>query len=201
MIASLRGSVRSASAGRVVLDVGGVGYLVFTTSRLSLGLSAGDALEVETSYIVREDSAALFGFATVQERELFDLLRSVTGVGPKSALAILNDLDAEAVAMAVANEDDIAFKAVSGIGPKTAKLIVVTLAGKLGLKPTASAAGPSAKALPFDGQVIDALVGLGWSERAASDSVAELLRQDAFETRDALLRAALGKLSAPRRQG
>ena len=151
MIASLRGSVRSASAGRVVLDVGGVGYLVFTTSRLSLGLSAGDALEVETSYIVREDSATLFGFATVQERELFDLLRSVTGVGPKSALAILNELDAEAVAMAVANEDDIAFKAVSGIGPKTAKLIVVTLAGKLGLKPTTSASGPSAKAVPFDG--------------------------------------------------
>ncbi|MEY3999847.1 MAG: hypothetical protein RLZZ626_202 [Actinomycetota bacterium] len=201
MIASLRGSVRSASAGRVVLDVGGVGYLVFTTSRLSLGLSAGDALEVETSYIVREDSATLFGFATVQERELFDLLRSVTGVGPKSALAILNELDAEAVAMAVANEDDIAFKAVSGIGPKTAKLIVVTLAGKLGLKPTTSASGPSAKAVPFDGQVIDALVGLGWSERAASDSVAELLRGETFETRDALLRAALGKLSAPRKQG
>lgn len=201
MIALLRGSVRSASAGRVVIDVGGVGYLVFVTSRLSLGLSAGDALEVETSYIVREDSATLFGFATVQERELFDLLRSVTGVGPKSALAILNELDAEAVAMAVANEDDIAFKAVSGIGPKTAKLIVVTLAGKLGLKPAAASAGTSSKAVPFDGQVIDALVGLGWSERAASDSVAELLRQDTFETRDALLRAALGKLSAPRKQG
>lgn len=201
MIASLRGTAKSASAGRVIIDVGGVGYLVFTTNGLALSVSPGNDLELETSYIVREDSATLFGFATVQERELFDLLRSVTGVGPKSALAILNELDAEAVAIAVAREDDQAFKAVSGIGPKTAKLIVVTLAGKLGLKPSTGDNASGTKQVLFDGQVVEALVGLGWSERAAGEAVAELIKTQGFESRDSLLRSALAKLAAPTRQG
>jgi Holliday junction DNA helicase RuvA len=199
MIASLSGEVRSVSAGRIVLNVGGVGYLVLCTGRKTSGLSVGEKIDIETSYIVREDSATLYGFDSEQERELFDLLRSVTGVGPKSALAILNELDTESVALAVATEDDLAFKAVSGIGPKTAKLIVVTLAGKLGLKPQATAAGASKQKVDFQQQIIDALAGLGWPERVASDTVAGLTKAGSFESRDALLRASLAALGNSRK--
>ena len=199
MIASLTGTVRSVSSGRIVLNVGGVGYLVLCTGRRSSSISVGEKIDLETSYIVREDSATLFGFESAQERELFDLLRSVTGVGPKSALAILNELETDAIAIAVAIEDDAAFKAVSGIGPKTAKLIVVTLAGKLGLKP-ASGLESTRKPVEFENQVIEALVGLGWPERTAGESVKKLTAGQTFDSRDALLRAALVTLGNVKRQ-
>jgi holliday junction DNA helicase RuvA len=200
VIASLTGLVQRSSAGFLVLDVAGVGYQVFVTAASQHALQAGDAVTLQTALIVREDAFVLFGFETVEELELFDLLRSVTGVGPKSAMAILSQLSVEAIRNAVLSENDSTFKAVSGIGPKTAKLITVTLAGKLnGIAVSTAVAGAGGRKAPkVDlGNVIAALQGLGWAERQAAEAVrdaAEALGESA--TADALLRTALSRLGS-----
>jgi holliday junction DNA helicase RuvA len=196
VISSLTGVVQRAGNGFLVLDVSGVGYQVFITSHAANSLHVGDAVTIQTALIVREDAFVLFGFETVEELELFDLLRSVTGVGPKSAMTILSQLSVSAIRDAVLSENDSTFKAVSGIGPKTAKLITVTLAGKLvGLAGAATAA--SAKAAPnVDlANLIQALQGLGWSEKQAAEAVRDASEAlGAAATADALLRTALARL-------
>ena len=199
MIASLTGTVQSLAAAHVVLDVAGVGYLVNITPQTSRNLHIGDSALLRTALIVREDAFTLFGFETSEELEMFDLLRSVTGVGPKSALAILGQLGSDQVRTAVLSENDAAFKAVSGIGPKTAKLITVTLAGKLTGLPVAAASGnvSAAPAAVDLSNVIAALQGLGWSERAAAEAVREVAESvGPSATADVLLRAALSRLGS-----
>ena len=131
MISSLRGRVLTAAGSSVVIEVGGVGFHVNTTPALALASREGDEIAVHTSLIVREDALTLFGFASRDELDVFELLIGVTGVGPKSALGVLSALSPEQVAAAVQADDDAVFRKVSGIGPKTAKLITVSLAGKL----------------------------------------------------------------------
>lgn len=200
MIASLTGQVQRSGAGFLVLDVAGVGYQVFVTAASQHALTLGAEVTLHTALIVREDAFVLFGFESIEELELFDLLRSVTGVGPKSALAILSQLSVEAIRGAVVSENDSTFKAVSGIGPKTAKLITVTLAGKLkGLNLSAAPAAEAGAGKPrVDlANVIGALQGLGWAERPATEAVreaAEALGSSA--SADALLRTALSRLGA-----
>ncbi len=143
MIAALKGTALEVSNGRLIVDVNGVGYLVNVTAQLSANTSLGDGVQLRTSMVVREDAMLLFGFETSEEQRVFELLCSVSGVGPKSALAILSSADVAQIAQAVATEQDSVFKAVSGIGPKTAKLIVVSLAGKMFL--------PSGSASPATG--------------------------------------------------
>jgi Holliday junction DNA helicase RuvA len=198
VISSLNGLVQRTGANFVVLDVAGVGYLVSTTTACAHELRVGEPALLHTALIVREDAFTLFGFQNTDELELFDLLRSVTGVGPKSALAILSQLSIGAIRDAVLSENDATFKAVSGIGPKTAKLITVTLAGKLagfaGQQSSATAQQP--KPSVDLTTVVQALQGLGWPERQATDAVREAAEAiGAGATPDTLLRAALARLS------
>lgn len=196
MIASLRGTVVSLESNAVVLDVSGVGYLVQVSPNTALTLSLGAQAQLFTALITRDDGFTLFGFSTAGEQQIFDLLRSVTGVGPKSALAILGTLSTDQIAQAVANENDAAFKAVSGIGPKTAKLIVLTLTGKF----APSTAGDSTN-LDLSG-VISALTGLGWNERLAIDAAASAAKQlGANAQTGELLRTALANLGASKSVG
>jgi Holliday junction DNA helicase RuvA len=144
---------------------------------------------------VREDELSLFGFADSEQLEIFDLLRGVTGVGPKSALGVLATLSPDDVARAVANEDDAAFRKVSGIGPKTAKLIVVSLAGKL-VAPAPARAASAADTSVTD-RVVVALAGLGWPERVAAQAASDALEAASESDRtnvQVLLRAALAQL-------
>ncbi|KQQ27527.1 MULTISPECIES: Holliday junction branch migration protein RuvA [unclassified Frondihabitans] len=200
MISSLRGSVAAASGSTVVIEVGGVGLKVSVTPQLALSLPIGSNTHLFTTLIVREDDLALFGFTTPDELEIFDLLRGVTGVGPKSALGVLGHLTPTQIASAVATEDDAAFRRVSGIGPKTAKLIVVQLTGKLDVRmqaPTVTAKSTTAS------DVLIALIGLGWSERdaqAAIDDVVDTADASVTTAVPALLRAALTRLG-PQRSG
>src|SRR5690606_26242019 len=120
---SLRGTVQAVGGVTVVLDVGGVGYAVLVTPRHARSLRIGADAFLHTALIVRDDELALCGFDSAEALEVFELLRSVSGVGPKSALGVLAELTPQEVAAAVAAEDDAAFRRVSGIGPKTAKLI------------------------------------------------------------------------------
>lgn len=189
MIASLRGTVVSKKQNQLVLDVGGIGYAVQTTSTVSNAIKISEQTHLFTTLVVREDAFTLFGFLDSAELETFDLLRSVTGVGPKSALSILSSMNLEQIAQAVSSENDATFKSVPGIGPKTAKLIIVTLAGKL--HSTNNADSPKAN----HGGVVSALVGLGWPERAAIDAVTSASRQfDSLPGDNELLRASLSLL-------
>ena len=174
MISSLRGRVLSAAGSSVVIEVGGVGFHVNTTPALALASREGSELAVQTSLVVREDALTLFGFASRAELEVFELLIGVTGVGPKSALGVLSALSPDQIAEAVQGDDDAVFRKVSGIGPKTAKLITLSLAGKLVARPS----GPTAAPVVTGGvaeSVLAALTGLGWSERVAAEAVDETI--------------------------
>ena len=191
MIASLTGLVLSCSNGQIVIDVQGVGYLVHSTAHTVDSVSQGDSVSFHTSLVVREDAWTLFGFRDKQELEVFELLRSVNGVGPKSALSILNQLSVEQIAQAVTEESDESFKAVSGIGLKTAKLITLTLAGKLVAK------GPKSASSSGNESAVSALVGLGWSERQSRDVLQQVGTKDMSDKQ--LLKAALQVLSKARK--
>lgn len=204
MISSLRGRVLTAAGNAVVIEVGGVGFHVNTTPALALASREGHELAVHTSLIVREDALTLFGFATRAELDVFELLIGVTGVGPKSALGVLSAMSPTDVARAVQDDDDAAFRRVSGIGPKTAKLITVSLAGKLVAAAVAPAGVPVATGGVAD-DVLAALTGLGWSEKLAGEALAETLESAdpvAAASVPALLRltlARLGPAQAPAR--
>jgi Holliday junction DNA helicase RuvA len=196
VISSLRGSVLAASGSIVVVEVGGVGFSVNVTPAQARAARVGSELRLNTTLIVREDALTLFGFATLDELAVFELLIGVTGVGPKSALGVLSALSPDDVARAVAGDDDAVFRKVSGIGPKTAKLITLSLAGKL-VPSSRPAAGTGAATFGVRDSVLAALVGLGWSERIAigalDEAIAEAGEADA-ESVPALLRLTLGRL-------
>jgi Holliday junction DNA helicase RuvA len=195
MISSVRGTVLSALGTAVVIEVGGIGLSIQVTPQHALGLRVGSEATVLTALIVREDDLALYGFAEADELAVFDLLRGVTGVGPKSAMGVLAALGPAEIAQAVAVEDDAAFRKVSGIGPKTAKLIVLSLAGKL--LGVTNRRAPTAQRSSVSNDVTVALVGLGWPERVAIQAVEDALAVAADSERDvvpAVLRLALAHL-------
>jgi Holliday junction DNA helicase RuvA len=196
MIASVRGTVLTVAGTVAVIEVGGVGLAVQVTPQHGLTLRVGHEARLHTALIVREDDLSLFGFATPEELTVFDLLRGVSGVGPKSALGVLATLTPAQVATAVANEDDAPFRKVSGIGPKTAKLIAVSLAGKL-LAPAATPGVSTAASTSITTNVVTALVGLGWNERVATQAVDDAVASAADDERNsvqALLRLSLAAL-------
>lgn len=160
----------------------------------------GDEIALHTSLVVREDALTLFGFATAAELEVFGHLIGVSGVGPRSALGVLSALAPAEIARAVAAEDEKAFRKVSGIGPKTAKLIIVSLAGKLAATDWAADATPDqAAATPSAAEgVVDGLVGLGWGQSEAHEAVSDALDAGAPDASAELLRAALALLQAGR---
>ncbi len=197
MISSVRGAVLSAGGGLAVIEVGGVGLAVQVTPQHALTLRIGEEARLHTALVVREDDLSLYGFATPDELVVFDLLRGVSGVGPKSALGVLATLTPEQVAQAVADEDDAPFRKVSGIGPKTAKLIAVSLAGKLAPVAAAAAVPSGAAGSQVVAAVVGALVGLGYNERVAAQAVEEAAAEAAdtdASSVQALLRLALARL-------
>ena len=205
MISSVRGTVLTVAGTVAVIEVGGVGLGVQVTPQHGLSLRIGQEAMVFTALIVREDDLSLFGFATPEELTVFDLLRGVSGVGPKSALGVLGTLTPVQIAHAVSAEDDAPFRKVSGIGPKTAKLIVVSLAGKLIAPAGPASTGSTSSGTPgtVTSSVIGALVGLGWNDRVAAQAVDEASDEANPDERgsvQALLRLALARLG-PQRSG
>ncbi len=198
MISSVRGLVLSALGSTVIIEVGGVGLSVNVTPATALAARIGQELRLHTTLVVREDALTLYGFDSPDELAVFELLTGVTGVGPKSGLGVLAVLSPDQVARAVSDEDDAAFRKVSGIGPKTAKLIVLSLTGKLIVTAAASTTTASPVAPTAVGEsVLAALVGLGWSEKVAAPVVEQTLAEagDADKGSVAvLLRLALGRL-------
>jgi holliday junction DNA helicase RuvA len=179
VIATLRGTVTGQSAGGVVVDVGGVGLYALVPTRTLRQLRVGEDTHLFTTLVVREDDMSLYGFAVEEDRQVFDLLRSVNGVGPKSALGVLSEMTAGDIAHAITREDDKAFTAVSGIGPKTGKLIVVSLSGKIahlaGAATSKPVAGDNFLTASARHDIVTALMGLGWSEKVAGSAIDEVM--------------------------
>ena len=196
MISSVRGTVLAVAGTSAVIEVGGIGLAIQVTPSHALSLRVGSEATVRTALIVREDDLSLYGFAESDELSVFDALRGVTGVGPRSAMGVLAVLTPGEIAQAVALEDDAAFRKVSGIGPKTAKLIVLSLAGKLAVQAGPRAAAPAVTKSVTENVVL-ALVGLGWQERVALQVIEEAA-EAASETERAsvqlMLRLALARL-------
>jgi Holliday junction DNA helicase RuvA len=177
VIARLRGRPVTRSAEGVVLDVGGIGYLVAATPRALRGADASAELTVETYLHVREDALQLYGFADAAERELFTQLLGVSGIGPKVALAIVSGSTPADLRAAIAREDSARFQAIPGVGRKTAERIVLELKEKLSSSepvPIGTAAG--AGSAPEQPHVVarDALVELGWSLVEAEQALARV---------------------------
>jgi len=172
VIASLRGRVVSLRLDAVVLEVGGVGLLVQATPGTLAELRPGQEAWLATSMVVREDALTLFGFADGDERDVFETVQTVSGIGPRLALAMLAVHTPEGLRAAVAGQDLTALMRVPGIGRKGAQRIVLELTDRLGA-PSTRPAGTSVAAAPapWRDQVLDALVGLGWPARQAADAV------------------------------
>lgn len=173
MISFLRGTVAHVGLSSAVIDLNGAGMSVNATPQTLSRLRTGEEGKLFTSLIVREDSLTLFGFGTDDEREVFDVLLSVSGVGPRLALAVLAVHEPEAIRIAAHSGDGKAFTKVPGIGPKVAGRIVLELAGKLVPHGTAAgAADPAASAeTVWKPQVVAAMTSLGWSEKDATASI------------------------------
>ncbi|HWA66001.1 MAG TPA: Holliday junction branch migration protein RuvA [Mycobacteriales bacterium] len=174
MIATISGVVALVSADGAVVEVGGIGVAVQCTPATLATLRVGEHVRLATSLVVREDSLTLFGFATDDERSVFETLQGVTGVGPKLAQAVLAVLSPDAVRAAVATDDVGALTLVSGVGRKGAQRLVLELKDKLGAP---SGGGATVVRLPgqnpgaWRDQLRDALTGLGWSGREVDDAL------------------------------
>ena len=205
MIAHLDGTVSALAPDGAVIDVGGVGLLVQCTPGTLAGLRLGTRAKVATSLTVREDALTLYGFATEDERNVFELLQTASGVGPRLALAMLAVHEPDALRLAVASEDLTALTRVPGIGKKGAQRIVHELRDRLGAAGEASAAMPgpaSARAgSPWRDQVRAGLMNLGWAARDAEQAITavepELAAGDEPVDVATALRAALRRLSTP----
>jgi len=198
MIASLSGVVDQRRADGVVLDVNGVGYLVFASAR-TLGRvpAAGEPMRFLVETHVREDHIHLYGFADEGERGAFRLLTTVQGVGAKLALAILSVLAPEGLTTAIMAQDKAALARAEGVGPKLAQRIVNELRDKVGgivLGPSAQAAPEAAHGAAAD--AVSALVNLGYSRSDAFSAVSHATKRLGAEARiDALIRAGLQELA------
>ena len=205
MIAFVRGRVAAVFVDSAVVEVGGVGMQVMCTPATLASLRVGEEATLATSMVVREDSLTLFGFADYDERSLFELLQTASGVGPKLAQAMLAVHGPGQLRRAVATEDLVTLTKVPGIGRKGAQRIVLELKDRIGAPgddALPSGQAPPAAADAWREQVHAGLLGLGWGARdaeAACDQVAPLaeeLARDGGEPPVAeLLRAALRTLS------
>jgi holliday junction DNA helicase RuvA len=206
LIAHLRGTVAAVAPDGAVIEVGGVGMRVQCTPGTLATLKLGDLAQVATSLVVREDSLTLYGFGSEDERNVFELLQTASGVGPRLALAMLAVHSPDALRRAVSTEDLGALTMVPGIGKKGAERIVLELRDRLGPPGESAAAGlPGTR--PQQGaqwrdQVQSGLVNLGWAARDADLAIAALEEDGTIgaangETVDvaSVLRAALRKLS------
>lgn len=199
MIASLSGTVEHVALDRAVIAVGGLGVQFSATPQTLATLHEGRAGAVQTHLVVKEDALTLFGFADRHEREVFEVLLTANGVGPRLALAILSVHHPEAVRRAVTQEDEKALTRVPGVGPKLARKIIVELSGRLAPTgedvPEVEAPAEPVAEPAWHADVVQAMAGLGWSEKEALKAVEATVaaRPALDEARDvaALLRATL----------
>ncbi len=193
MISSVSGTVLKLAPTFAVIEVGGLGLKVFATPSVLGTLREGQHARLSTSFVVREDSMSLYGFGDDDERDTYEILQSVSGIGPKVAQALLAVMDPDSLRRAVDSKDEAALTRVPGIGKKSAQRLLLELAGKLG--PASGGVTARAGAGSASGRdVVDALIGLGWSERDASSAYEAALEELPEGNTQQLLRASLQML-------
>ncbi|MCL5998164.1 MAG: Holliday junction branch migration protein RuvA [Chloroflexi bacterium] len=185
MISRLRGTVLSITAPIVIVDVGGVGFRVSCSQAALDTLDAGRTADLHTHLIVREDELSLYGFANEEEASLFQTLLTVSGVGPRTALAMLSRLQPETLRAAIVGDRVDVISRVPGIGKKTAEKIIFALKDKLGGLDTAPAVPLSA----VDTEVVSALTALGYSIAEAQAALAALPRGEKLDLEEKIRRA------------
>jgi Holliday junction DNA helicase RuvA len=202
MIAFVRGEVAALTLTSAVLEVGGVGLELLCTPHTLATLRTGQTATLPTSMVVREDSLTLFGFVDEDEKQVFELVQTASGVGPKLAQAMLAVLTPDAVRRAVAGDDVRTLTAVPGIGQKGAQRIILELKDRIGIPVASAAGGPPTLTEPWREQVQQGLVGLGWSAKDADKAIESVVDGAGVSTGStgevdvaALLRAALSTLS------
>lgn len=156
MIASISGNIINKGLDYLVIEAGGIGYCVFVVNDIIVNHKLNDKIQVVTYMVVREDRQALYGFLTAEELELFSQLISVSGVGPKVAMAILNSGKTAELKSAISHEDSAIFTAISGVGQKTAQRLILELKNKIGIVDMVTGSNDSE-------EVIKALSGLGYN--------------------------------------
>lgn len=199
MIARLEGNLVEKHPGRIVVDVGGVGYDVFVplSTYYEIG-EIGSRVTLQIYTHVREESLALFGFRTAREKELFTRLIGVSGVGPKTAVAILSGLQPDELLGAVRGRDAVRLSSVPGIGRKTAERIILELADRLEALERGAEGGVPAGAAELREDLLSALVNLGYNARIAGEAVGRVLKSRgpvSSPTLEVLLRESLKILS------
>jgi len=199
MIGQLRGRLSEKRPNQVLVDVGGVGYLVQVP--LSTYAALGE-LHTEVTLLththVREDALALYGFVSAREKHFFELLISASGVGPALALKILSGMTVEELVPAIRGGDLVRLTRIPGVGRKTAERIVVELKDKLEAVAIESEKPAVSSPAGVEADVVSALVNLGYDTRSAEDAAAEAKREAGANNFEKLLRAALQSLSAPK---
>ncbi|MDP9800064.1 Holliday junction DNA helicase RuvA [Arcanobacterium wilhelmae] len=197
MIASLRGEVLQVGISSAVIDVAGVGYQVLATPNTLSRLQIGHEVHIWTSLVVREDSMTLFGFASTDEKSVFETLTGVSGIGPKIALAVLAVFTPDELRRALASRDEKALGRVPGIGKKSAQRMILEIGDKLGpVLGEAPAAGGTSEAI--DPAVLEGLISLGWRESEAEEAIRAARENGAGSSVPELLRAALQVLGSRR---
>jgi Holliday junction DNA helicase RuvA len=193
MIASVRGEVLEVALDHVVIEAAGVGYRVNATPSTLATLRQGTQARLVTAMVVREDSMTLYGFCDGETRDLFLTLLSVSGVGPRLAMATLAVHDAAALRQALADGDVTALTRVPGIGKRGAERMVLELRDKVG--PVAGSAGaPAVNGHAVRSPVIEALVGLGFAAKQAEEATDKVLANEPEATQTTALRSALSML-------
>jgi len=166
MIGSLKGAISQKSTNYIILETQGVGYKVFVPQSLMFGLKIGQSLSLVTHTYVREDQITLYGFETLAELEFFELLLTVSGVGPKSGLGIMSLASLDMIKSAIASGDATVFTKVSGIGRKTAERVIIELKDKM-----KNAGVESTPVAQEHTDAMDALIALGYSQQEARDAL------------------------------
>ncbi len=190
MIASVSGVVKAVRSGSVVVEVGGVGLLINVPARIAAGLVTGTSTSLHTVLVVREDALTLYGFESVLAREIFELLQTVTGIGPKVAQSALNVYESEEILSAIKNEQSELLERIPGLGKKGAQRLVLELKDKLDVYSVSEISDSGA----WRDQLNSALVGLGFSARESQERIEQLTTQFkdlSKEPISELLRAAL----------
>jgi holliday junction DNA helicase RuvA len=192
MIGSLRGEIIAKTEESVLLEVGGVGFVVLAPATLLDILEVGVKTQLFTYLHVREQELTLFGFTDQEELELFRTLLKVQGIGPKTALAILSHIPAETLRQSVAREEAALLARVPGIGPKKAKQIVFQLKDKIGLEDIFMSAVPISDT---DGEVIAALTTLGYSVVEAQAALQQIPKESRTASVEEKVRITLSSLA------
>ncbi len=183
MIASLSGKILEVRNDAVVVDVAGVGFLVFIPGTLTAQIHPGEGINLHTHLIVRQDLLALYGFETNEEREIFTLLLGVNGIGPRLALAIISALNPDTIRNAIIQENPDVFSRVSGVGKKTAQKILLQLHDRI---PIITGLESLAAMSDLDSEVLAALTVLGYSVVEAQASLQSIPRDAPHETEERL---------------